>query len=55
MGIQHEETFEDELVEHLAAHGWEYSPDDDGYDKARALFPADVFAWLAETQAGELA
>jgi type I restriction enzyme R subunit len=55
MGIQHEATFEDELVEHLAAHGWEYSPNDDGYDKARALFPADVFAWLTETQAGELA
>ena len=55
MGIQHEATFEDELVEHLAANGWEYSPNDDGYDKARALFPADVFAWLAETQGAELA
>lgn len=55
MGIQHEAAFEDELVGHLAANGWEYSPNDDGYDKTRALFPADVFAWLAETQSGELA
>ncbi|MGO4103385.1 type I restriction endonuclease subunit R [Leifsonia sp. YAF41] len=55
MGIQHEGAFEDEFVEHLAANGWEYSPNDDGYDKARALFPADIFAWLAETQGGELA
>ncbi len=50
MAIQHEDTFETELCEHLAAHGWEYSPDDDGYDRARALFPADVFAWLEATQ-----
>lgn len=55
MGIQHEVAFEDELVEHLVETGWKYSPNDDGYDKARALFPADVFAWLEETQSGELA
>ncbi|MHA3724437.1 type I restriction endonuclease subunit R [Leucobacter sp. HY1910] len=54
MGIQHEVTFEDEIVAHLAAHGWEYSPNDDGYDKTRALFPADIFAWLEETQPTEL-
>lgn len=55
MGIQHEVAFENELVEHLASNGWEYSPNDDGYDKARALFPTDVFGWLAATQADELA
>jgi type I restriction enzyme R subunit len=55
MGIQHEVTFEDELVEHLTANGWEYSPNDEDYDKARALIPDDVFAWLAETQGDELA
>lgn len=55
MGIQHELTFEDELVEHLDTHGWEYSPNDDGYDRGRALFPADLFTWLAETQPAELA
>lgn len=55
MDIHNEVKFEDEIVEHLAANGWEYSPNDDGYDKARALFPADIFAWLAGTQGGELA
>lgn len=50
-----EKAFEDELCVHLAAHGWLYSPDDAGYDRQRALFPEDVFAWLEETQPGELA
>ncbi|QIK72742.1 type I restriction endonuclease subunit R [Propioniciclava coleopterorum] len=54
MSAQHrEKTFEDELVAHLAAHGWEYSPDDDGYDVDRALYPPDVEAWLAGTQPQE--
>ena len=53
---QHNEVeFERELCEHLAAHGWHYSPNDDGYDRQRALFPEDVFAWLEETQPEELA
>ncbi|WP_447947659.1 type I restriction endonuclease subunit R [Microbacterium maritypicum] len=54
MAIQHEEAFETELCEHLAAHGWEYSPTADGYDRERALFPADVFAWLEATQPEQL-
>ena len=45
-----EKAFEDELCAHLAAHGWLYSPNDDGYDRQRALFPDDVFGWLADTQ-----
>lgn len=53
---QHNEVeFERELCEHLAAHGWLYSPTDDGYDRQRALFPEDVFAWLEATQPEELA
>lgn len=30
-------------------------PNDDGYDRQRALFPEDVFAWLKEIQPDELA
>ena len=42
---QHNEIeFEKELAEHLAANGWLYSANDDGYDKERALFPEDVQA-----------
>jgi type I restriction enzyme R subunit len=53
---QHNEIeLEKEICEHLAAHGWEYSPSDAGYDKERALFPADLFGWLEDTQPDELA
>src|SRR6218665_2890136 len=55
MGIQHEIAFEDEICAHLAANGWLYSANSDGYDKGRALFPEDVFAWLQETQPEEWA
>jgi type I restriction enzyme R subunit len=54
VAIQHEDAFETELCEYLAAHGWEYSPDDLDYDRERALFPEDVFAWLASTQQDQL-
>ncbi|TXK11132.1 type I restriction endonuclease subunit R [Microbacterium wangchenii] len=54
MAIQHEDAFETELCEYLAAHGWEYSPNAAGYDRERALFPADVFAWLEATQPEQL-
>ncbi len=44
---QHQEgQFEGELCAHLAGHGWEYSPNDEGYDAARALYPPDLVAWL---------
>jgi type I restriction enzyme R subunit len=55
VGLQHEIEFETEICEFLGAHGWEYSPNDDGYDHERALFPEDVFAWLGTTQQDELA
>ena len=54
VAIQHEDAFEIEVCEYLAAHRWEYSPDDAGYDRERALFPADVFAWLEATQQEQL-
>lgn len=50
-----EKPFETEICEHLADHGWLYSTESSGYDKARALFPEDVFGWLEDTQPDELA
>ncbi|MCA0328486.1 MAG: DEAD/DEAH box helicase family protein [Actinobacteria bacterium] len=55
MADYNEIKFEQEIAEHLAAHGWSYSPTDAGYDRERALFPEDIFGWLAETQPTELA
>ena len=51
----HESAFEAEICEYLAAHGWLYSPTDEGYDRELALFPADVFGWLADTQPEQFA
>ncbi|MBV5246971.1 DEAD/DEAH box helicase family protein [Mycolicibacterium sp. PAM1] len=51
----HESSFETDICEHLAAHGWLYSPTDAGYDRELALFPADVFGWLEDTQPDQLA
>jgi hypothetical protein len=40
--------FETEICEYLAVNGWLYSQGDAaGYDRALALFPADVVAWGA--------
>ncbi|MDV7991578.1 type I restriction endonuclease subunit R [Rhodococcus sp. IEGM 1374] len=50
MSDHHEIVFESEICEYLDAHGWLYSPKDAGYDRERALFPEDLFAWLHETQ-----
>jgi len=46
-----ENRFETEICECLAAHGWLYAKGDAAeYDRARALFPPDVVAWVQETQ-----
>src|SRR6476661_1636911 len=50
MGDHNEVVFETEICERLAAHGWLHSADDVGYDRERALFPEDLFAWLEVTQ-----
>lgn len=55
VAIHNENPFELEISNHLAANGWLYSPNDDGYDRKRALFPADVFDWLEATQPEVLA
>jgi len=51
MATHKEIGFEDVICDHLAGQGWFYAPGDAaGYDRARALFPADLVAWLDETQ-----
>jgi type I restriction enzyme R subunit len=52
MGDLHKEIhFENEICDHLAAHGWHYAANDAAsYDRTRALFPTDVVAWVQETQ-----
>ena len=51
MSLHKEIKFEDEICEYLSANGWLYT--DKGaaeYDRRLALFPADVLAWVQETQ-----
>lgn len=49
--LHREINLEDEICDHLAANGWLYaSGDSAGYDRAQALFPSDVIAWLEATQ-----
>ncbi|HYH94914.1 type I restriction endonuclease subunit R [Hyalangium sp.] len=51
MSLHKEISFETEICAHLAAHGWLYSEGDSAtYDRARALFPADVLAWVQASQ-----
>lgn len=51
MNIHTEIKFEDEVCDALAAAGWLYDPSDaEDYDRKLALFPADVLAWVQETQ-----
>ena len=52
MSLHKEINFEDEICAHLEANGWLYAEGDAQlYDRARALFPADVIAWVQTTQA----
>ena len=51
MSLHKEIQFENDICAHLAANGWLYTEGDaQGYDSARALFPADVLAWVETTQ-----
>jgi type I restriction enzyme R subunit len=51
MSLHKEINFEDEICEYLSANGWMYTEADAAnYDRARALFPEDVLAWLQGTQ-----
>ena len=51
MNLHKEISFETEICQYLADHGWLYAEGDAAaYDRARALFPADVLAWVQATQ-----
>ena len=55
MSLHTEIHLERDICNHLGAHGWLYAePGSDGdsrsYDTPRALYPADVLAWLKATQ-----
>lgn len=51
MSLHKEISFETEICQYLAEHGWLYADGDAaGYDQALALFPADVLAWVQATQ-----
>jgi type I restriction enzyme, R subunit len=51
MSLHKEIAFETEICQHLAAHGWLHADGDAAlYDRALALLPSDVLAWVQETQ-----
>src|SRR5450830_1866919 len=51
MSLHKEISFELEICQYLSQNGWFYGDGDAaGYDRARALFPADVLAWVQATQ-----
>jgi len=51
MSLHQEIEFENDICGHLASHGWLYDINDAAaYDRQRALFPADILAWVQETQ-----
>lgn len=52
MTLHKEIAFEDEICTGLSTRGWLYAgaADWQGYDRARALYPADLAAWIRETQ-----
>jgi type I restriction enzyme R subunit len=51
MSLHREIHFEVEIAEYLGQHGWVYEDRVSAqYDRARALFPEDVLAWVQESQ-----
>jgi len=51
VSVHKEISFESEICDHLGAHGWLYAEGDAAhYDRARALFPADVIVWVQSAQ-----
>jgi type I restriction enzyme R subunit len=51
MNIHKEISFETEICDHLAAHGWLYAGGDHSYyDRTRALYPPELIAWVQESQ-----
>jgi len=51
MTLHTEINLENEICDHLAAHGWLYEKDAASvYDRPAALFPPDLFDWISATQ-----
>jgi type I restriction enzyme R subunit len=51
MSVHQERAFEDGICAHLGASGWLYEPGAaEPYDRARALFPEDLVAWVKASQ-----
>jgi type I restriction enzyme R subunit len=51
MSLHKEISFEVEVCDYLSAHGWLYEAgDNERYDRARALHPPDLVAWVQGTQ-----
>jgi type I restriction enzyme R subunit len=51
MSVYKEISFETEICDHLAAHGWLYEGGDAAkYERDKALFSPDVLAWVQATQ-----
>jgi len=51
MSLHKEFNFEAEIAQHLGTNGWLYAEGvAAAYDRARAVFPADLLAWVQETQ-----
>lgn len=51
MSLHKEIEFENDIFNHLGAHGWLYEESAQLYDTPRALFPTDLVAWVQTTQA----
>ena len=51
MSLHKEIAFENDICQHLAAHGWLYSEGDaEHYNRAHAVYPPALLAWLQTTQ-----
>ncbi|AHM02976.1 Type I restriction-modification system, restriction subunit R [Roseibacterium elongatum DSM 19469] len=51
MNIHKEISFEDEICEYLAAHGWLHDREDaKRYDRVRALYAPDLIEWVKTSQ-----
>jgi len=55
VALHNEIEFENDICNHLVVRGWLYAPpgsagDASGYDTPRALYPADLLAWVQATQ-----
>ena len=51
MSLHKEISFENEICDHLANHGWLYAEADHAlYDRKRALFPPDLLVWVQQSQ-----